>query len=215
MHQYKTFAQTLLLLSILNVVFAAPVLPSEVRDTGNDVVTVAENATTVSERRRGLPPDGTAPPQDSSPLSDRPPSHDSLPSEEPAGLQGSVPSSGSPLSHFFAADRQAPVHDSTMEASTSAHPLSAADEPAPAPVSNTEASTSSPRPVPVHDSTAEGSTAPHYTAITPDMLYKDPNHISVARKIAGFTLLGSIVTGIVLLSALQGNHHHNNTVSRP
>jgi hypothetical protein len=49
MHQYKTVTQTLLVLSILNLVFAAPVVPREARDTGNDVVVVANDVTTVSE----------------------------------------------------------------------------------------------------------------------------------------------------------------------
>ena len=203
MHQYKTIAQTLLLLSILNVVFAAPVVPLEVRDTDNDVVAVAEDATTVPETRRGLAPDGITPTLYPWTLPDGSPPHDSLPLEEPALSQGSAPSGGSP------SDVQAPVHDPTMEASTSTHPLSAAGEPAPVPVPNTEASTSSSRPVPVHDSTAEGSTTPHYTAITPNMLYKDPQHISTTRKIAGFALIASVVTAIVLMSALQGNHHNN------
>ena len=92
MRQYKTIAQirVLLLLSILNVVFAAPVVPLEVRDTDNDVVAVAEDAIIVSETRRGIPPDGTTPSQYSSPLSDGSPPHDSLPLEEPEPSQGSA-----------------------------------------------------------------------------------------------------------------------------
>ncbi|KAN0121094.1 hypothetical protein V8E52_003682 [Russula decolorans] len=216
MHQYKTIAQTLLLLSILNAVFAAPVVPQEVCDTDNDVMVIAEDATTVSERRQVIPPDGTTPSQYSSPLSDGSPPHDSLPLEEPALLQGSAPSSGSPSSHLSATDGQAPVHDSTMEASTSTHPLSAADEPAPVPVSNTEASTSSLQPLhvhsPVHGSTAEpaeGSTTPHYTAITPDMLHRDPNARSMTKKIGGLTLVGGVIAAVVLLSALHGNHNNS------
>src|SRR6267154_1185909 len=173
MHQYKTIAQTFLVLSILNVVFAAPVVPREVRETGNDVVVVAEDVTTVSGRRRGAStsPDGTTPSQ-YSPSSNGSPLHDSLPLEGSAPLQGSAPSTQS----------------------WSAHPLSAAGGPAPAnvPVSNTEASTSSHHsptmdgPVPVHDSTGEGSTSPHYTAVTLDMLKKDPpsKKVVAAKRIA-------------------------------
>jgi hypothetical protein len=190
MHQYKTIVQTLLVLSILNLVYAAPAVPQEVRDTGNDVVVVAEDVTTGSDRRRDVPlaPDGS-PPQDSEPSS------------------GPAPSP-----HLSATDGQVPVpvHDSTAEASTSAHPLSVADGPAPVPVSNTEASTSSHQPVPVHDSTAEGSTSPHYTVVTYDMLDKDPpsKKVLAAKKVAGFTLLFGTVAAVVLFSALH--HNHNN-----
>jgi hypothetical protein len=212
MHQYKTILQTLLVLSVLNVVFAAPVVPQEVRDTGKDVAVVAEDVTTLSERRRGTPPGGTTPSEySSSSSSDGSPPQDSLPLEGSAPLQGSAPLSWSaPSSHLSATDRQVPAQDSTTEASTSAHPLSAAEVPAPVPDSNTEASTSSHRPVPVQDSTAEGSPTPHYTAITPDMLYKDPNKMSMAQKIGGFAAITTFVTAIVLLSAL-GNKHGNNT----
>src|SRR6267154_462138 len=213
MHQYKTIAQTFLVLSILNVVFAAPVVPREVRETGNDVVVVAEDVTTVSERRRGAStsPDGTTPSQ-YSPSSNGSPPHDSLPLEGSTPLQGSAPSSWSaPSSHLSPMDGQVPVQDSTTEASTSAHPLSAAGGPAPAsvPVSNTEASTSSHHsstmdgPVPVHDSTGEGSTSPHYTAVTLDMLNKVPpsRKVVAAKRIAGLTLLVGSVALIAFLSA--------------
>jgi hypothetical protein len=175
MHQYKTITQTLLVLSILNLVFAAPVVRREARDTGNDVVVVANDVTTVSERR-GDATDGTTPLENSSPLSDAPSPHGSLPLGEPALLQGSASSSEpAPLSHVSAMDGQMVRVDST-----SAHPLSTAEGPAPTPVPITEASTSSDPlsstagPAPVPDSTAEGSTTPHYTAVTYDMLDRDP-----------------------------------------
>jgi len=232
MHQYKTMAQTLLVLSILNLVFAAPVVPREVHDTGDDVVVVAEDVATGSDRRRGAQPvgtTGTTPSQYPSSLSGGSPPHDSLPLDESAPFQGSASSSGpAPLSHLSATGGQMPVLDSTTEASTSAHPLSAAwdllhqktnrlnteasDGPAPAPTSNTEASTSSHRPVPVSASTAEGSTTPHYAQITPDMLHKDPTKKLVAQKFAAFGLLvavNAVATGIALYSVLHSNHKNS------
>ncbi|KAF8493290.1 hypothetical protein F5888DRAFT_848808 [Russula emetica] len=233
MHQYKTIAQTLLVLSVLKLVYAAPVVPQEVRDTGKDVVVVTKDVTTASERRRGSPPGGTAgttPSQYSSPLSDGSPPHEPLPLDESAPLQGSDPSSGSaPSSHLWVTDGQAPGHDSTTEASTSAHPLSAADGPAPdsnteastsahplsaadeithVPDSNTEASTSPQRPV-LHDSTVEGATTPHYTAVTYDMLNSDLPKKSVVKKIAGLTIIGGFVAAVVTFSLLYNNHHNN------
>ena len=206
-------AQTLLVLSILNLVFAVPVVP-QASDAGNYVVVATEDATTVSERRRrGTPPGGTTPSQYSSSPDGSPP-HDSLPLEESAEsalFQGSAPSS-----HLSATGEQVPVHDSTTEASTFAHPLSAADGPAPVPDSISEASTSShyssatDRPVPVHDSTAEGSTTPHYTAVTLDMLGNNPHERSKVQKIARFTLLAGITTAVVLFLALHKNHNNDN-----
>jgi hypothetical protein len=213
MHQYKTILQTLLVLSVLNVVFAAPVVPQEVRDTGKDVAVVAEDVTTLSERRRGTPPGGTTPSEySSSSSSDGSPPQDSLPLEGSAPLQGSAPLSWSaPSSHLSATDRQVPAQDSTTEASTSAHPLSAAEVPAPVPDSNTEASTSSLRPVPAEDSTAEGSTNSHYTAITPDMLHRDPNKVSTGRQIAGIALVFGIPAALVLFATFYHNHHSSNS----
>jgi hypothetical protein len=216
MHRYKTIVQTLLVLSTLNLVYAVPVVPQEVRDTSNDVGVVAEDVITGSDRRRGIPPGGTTgttSSQYSSSFPDGSPPHDSLPLDEPALLQGSEPASGpAPSSHLSATDGQVPVHESTTEASTFEieHPLSAAAHgQAPVPDSNTEASTSSQRPVPVHDSTAEGSTTPHYTAITPDMLHRDPHETSTARNIAGYTMVAGVVTAIVLLSVFYHNHNNN------
>jgi hypothetical protein len=56
MHQFKTIAQTLFVLSVLNFVFAAPAVPREAHDTRNNVV-----AEDVSERRRAasVSPGGT------------------------------------------------------------------------------------------------------------------------------------------------------------
>ena len=218
MRQYKTIVQTLVVLSILNLVYAAPVVPQEIRDTGNDVGVVAEDVTTESDRRRGIPLDGTTgttPSQYSPSFPDGSPPHDSLSLDKSALLQGSESSSGpAPSSHLSATDGQVPVHDSTTEASTfePEHPLSAAaDGQEPVHDSNTETSTSAQRPVPVpvHDSTAEGSTTPHYTAITPSMLYKDPHARSMASKIAGLTLFGGAITALVLYSVLHNNHHNS------
>ena len=115
MHQCKTIAQTLVVLSILNPVFAAAVVPREVRDTGNDVVVVTEDVTTVSERRRDTP-GGTTPSQYSSSLSGGSRPHDSLPSEGSALLQSPAPSS-----HLWATEGPAPVHNSTAKGSTTKH----------------------------------------------------------------------------------------------
>lgn len=232
MHQYKTIAQTLLVLSILNLVFAAPVVPREVRDRDNDVV--AEDGTTVSERRRATPLGGTTPSQYPSSSSDGSPPHGSFPLGGSAPLQGSVPSSESahlsatdghvpesdsiteastsahPLS---ATDGQVSVHDSTGEASTSAHPLPAADGAAPEPNSIMEASSTSSHhsvtdvPMPVPDSTVEGSTTKHYTAITLDMVGKDKKFYQKAtvQKIAGLTLIAGVSVGIAIYQALHKN----------
>jgi hypothetical protein len=220
MHQYKTIAQSLLVLSILNLVSAAPVVLREVRDTSNDVSVVAKDVTTVSERRRGLPPDGTAPSQSSSSSSDGSTPHDTLPVEgSSATLQNPAPSSGlAPLSHLSATNGQAPVHDLTMGPSTSANPLPAMDGSAPAPDSTAEGSTSArplsaaSGPVPLHDSTAEGPTTQHsgYSAVTLDMLEKEPKLYQnpKVKRIAGFTLIASVVAAFVLFSAL--NNKKNN-----
>jgi hypothetical protein len=211
MHQYKTVTQTLLVISILNLVFAAPVVRREARDTGNDVVVVANDVTTVSERRRDTT-DGTTPLENSPPLTDGPSPHGSLPLDESALLRGSASSSEpAPLSHVSGTDGQMVRVDST-----SAHPLSTVDGPAAAPVPNTEASTSShplstsAEPAPVPDSTAEESTTPHYTQVTYDMLNRDPpsNTLSTTRKVVGMTLISGDLIGALVLFALM--HHKNN-----
>ena len=193
MHQYKTFAQTLFILSIiLNLVSAAPVVPREVHETLKDVK--AEDAAGVPGRRRMISPDrgGTAPSQ----------------------YPSSPPPDGSPTPHLSAMD-EVPLRDPTTETSTSAHPLSAADEPGPVPDSNTGVSTSShpslaiDRPVSVPGSTAEGSATTHYAQITHDMLDPEPNfkwyQKPIVKKIAGITLLTVVIGGVLAFSAAQ-NH---------
>jgi len=197
MHQFKTTAQTLLVLSILNLVFASSVVIREALDIVNDVVVVAEDVTTVSERRRGaLPPEGP----------------------ESASVHSlDSPSGSTSSSHWLATDGQMPAHDlttethgaapvpdSTTEATTSAHPLSAANTPAPVPDSTTQPSTSSHQPVPVQGSAAEGRPPSPYTAVTYDMLQKDKKFYqkSVVQGIASLTLLGGVIVGFALLSAL-------------
>lgn len=190
MHQYRAIAQTLFVLSILNFVFAAPVVSREAHDTHNDSDVVAEDVTGVSERRRGLPPSGG----------------------KTLGQYLSSPPDGSPT-HDLSEMDDVPLRDS-MQASTSAHTLSAADGIAPVPDSNTGASTSSDpssatnRPVPVPGSTAEGSTTTHYTQVTHDMLEKEPKFYQkpLVKQIAGFSLMGTVVAAIVLLSALNNKH---------
>src|SRR5216684_1385833 len=193
MHHYKTFAQTLLFLSIFNLAFAAPVAVREINDTGDDVV-VAEGVATASVRRRGTEPGETAPPQYSSSSSSSPdgsPPHNSLPQEGSTSLQGLSPSGGSaPSPHLSTTDGPVPAHDSTMEASTSSQHVSATEGP-----------------VPLHDPTAEGPITTHYTPVTHDMLDKGPE--SATRKniktAGGVLLLTTVVAGIVLLEALHKN----------
>jgi hypothetical protein len=189
MHQYKRIAQTLLVLSILNLVYASPVVPQEVRDTGHDAVVVAEDVTNVSDRRRGTQPGGTT-----------------GTSQYPSSLSEEYLSAG--WNKLY----QKKTNNLNTEASTStsAHPLSAAGGPPPVPDSNAEASSSSHRPVPA--STAEGSTTPHYAQITPDMLHKDPTKKLVAQKFAAFGLLvavNAVATGIALYSVLHSNHKNS------
>jgi hypothetical protein len=221
MHQYKTIAKTLLVLSILNLAFAAPVVPQEVRDIGNGAVVVAEDVTNGSDRRRGTdtPPGGTT---------------GTTPSQYPPSLSDESLSAGwnklyqktnklnteaSTFAHPLSAagwPASAPVPDSTMEASTSAHPLSAADGPAHVPDSITEAPTSpdTGRPVPVPDSshsTAQGSTTPHYTAITSEMVMKDkkwyekPIAKEAAKGVAFLALVGAGAVGMWKLATLSSS----------
>jgi hypothetical protein len=187
MHQYKRIAQTLLVLSILNLAFASPVVPQEVRDIGHDAVVVAEDVTNVSDRRRGTEPGGTT-----------------GTSQYPPSLSEEYLSAG--WNKLYQKTNKLNTEAST---STSAHPLSAAGGPPPPPVpdSNAVASSSSHRPVPA--STAEGSTTPHYDQITPDMALKDPRRKILVKKIAGVGLMAAVVTGIVLMSALNGGHRNN------
>src|SRR5712691_4314205 len=95
MHQYKTVAQMLLILSIFNLVLAAPVV-RETRDANaahdNVVVPVVmRNLAAMSKERRGGS-DGSAPSDSSPPLPHGSPSHSSPP------LPGeSTPLDASPL----------------------------------------------------------------------------------------------------------------------
>jgi hypothetical protein len=190
MHQYKTMAQTLLVFSILNLVFAAPVVPQE-HDTGGDIVVVPEDVATGSDRQRGTPPGGTT---------------GTTPSQYPSSL-----SDGSPHPLSAAWDL---LHQKTNRLNTGA-----SDGPAPVPDSNTEASTSSHQPVPVPDSTADRSrtTSQHYTAITPDMLYTFPHRwptgTGTALKAVGVDLFGAAAVAgfVVLLKLPPAGSHSNNT----
>ena len=209
MHQYKPIAQTLLVLSIFNLVFASSVVLREALDTGNDVVVVAGDVTTVSLRRRGtLPPEapGSASVHSSDPSSGSTSSSHLLATDGQMPVQDwtteKTPTIAHPLS---AAHGAAPVPDSTTEASTSAHPLSAANTPAPVPDSITQASTSSHQPVPVHGSAAEGRPPSGYSVVTYDMLTKDKKFYekTAVRRIAGLTLFGGAILALVLYSTLH------------
>jgi hypothetical protein len=191
MHQYKTITQTLFLLSILNLVFAAPLVPREVHDTPNDVV--AEDGSGGSERRRELQPAGS---------SETPPQYPSDP--QPDGLQHTPQSS---------AIEKATLLDPTMETSTSAQPSSesAVDRPAPVPDSNTGASTSShsslatDRPASVSDSRAGGSTTTSYTTVSHDMVDKKPKFYQ-KPLVRGVAVIATLVAAYVAFVELSGKH---------
>jgi hypothetical protein len=194
MHQYKTFAQTLLFLSIFNLAFAAPVAVQEKSDTGDGVVVLAEGVATASVRRGGTEPGEIAPPQYSSSSPNGSPPHNPLPQEGSTSLQGLSPSGGSaPSPYLPATDGPVPAHDSTMEGSTPSQHVSATDGP-----------------VSVHGSTAEVSTATPYTQVTHDMLSKDPESAKMKKiKTAGGVLgLTAVIAGIVLLETLHTNDNH-------
>jgi len=190
MHQNRTIVQTLLILSILNLAFAAPVVVQEIHDRRDDVV--AALAESVSERRGDPEPGGLAlsqyPSSSSPPPADASPPHHSLPLEESGFLQGSPPSDGSaPPSHLSPTVGPAPVHDSMTEGTTSAAPhLSATD-----------------RPVTEHGPVLEGSASMHHW-IEPDMLFKGPHVDSPMVKNlktgAGVLILGGIIGGLVWAS---------------
>ena len=194
MHQYKTITQTLFLLSILNLVFAAPLVPREVHDRLNDVV--AEDVSGGSESRRELQPAGSS-------------------ETTPPGFPSSPPSDGFQHTPQSSAIEKATLLDPTMETSTSAQPLSesAVDRPAPVHDSNTGTSTSShpslatDRPASVSDSRAGGSTTTPYTTVTHDMLDKTPKFYQnpVVKKIAGLTFFTSIIAAYVTFVALNGH----------
>jgi hypothetical protein len=175
MHQYKTIAQTLFVLSILNFVYAAPVL-REAHDTLNEVV-APEDVISVSNRRRGA----LAPETD-----------------------------GSPTTHLSATD-EVPLPDSTtVRVPTTEHPLSTTEGPVLVPDPNTPSTSSPPplaaeRPVSVPGSTLRGSTTSGYTQVTHDMLSKDLKFYQrpTVKKIAGFSLIASVVAAIVLFSSLN------------
>jgi hypothetical protein len=207
MHQYKTITQILLVLSILNSVFAAPTVPREARDTGNDVVVVADDVTAVSGRRRGETSSSQHPP----PVSDGSPLHGSLPLYDSASFQGSGSSSKpAPLSPVSATDGEILRVDAT-----DTHPLSTADGHATVPISNTEESTpfhpssSTASPAPVHDSTAAGPKTSQYTVVTYDMLDKDPpsKEVVATKKYLGLALFAGAVGGVALLSLLHNKHN--------
>ncbi len=193
MHQNRTIVQALLILSILNLAFAAPVVVQEIHDRRDDVV--AALAESVSERRGDPEPGGLAlsqyPSSSSPPPADASPPHHSLPLEESGFLQGSPLSDGSaPPSHLSQTVGPAPVHDSTTEGSTSVAPqLSATD-----------------RPVPEHGPVIEGS-APTQHWIEPNMLLRVPHvdspRVKIFKMVAGLTLLTTVVGGIVIWSALS------------
>ena len=101
MHQYKTVAQILLILSIFNIVFAIPV-EREIYDAHDGVVVpvVVRNVAAMSKERRheldGTPSVSSPPPPDVPPSDEPAPLHESLspPPGEPAALGVSSPPGG-------------------------------------------------------------------------------------------------------------------------
>ena len=96
MHQYKTIIQILLFLSILNLVYAAP---------------VPRVVTTGSDRRRGTPPGGTTPLQGPAPSSESAPL--STDGQVPVPDSNTEASTSSP-----ATNKPVSVSDSTAGGST-------------------------------------------------------------------------------------------------
>lgn len=202
MHQYKTLAQTLFVLSVLNSVFAAPAVSQDVHDGRNDVE--SEDVIGLSETRRGLP--GAAP---------------GTPPDVPPGgatlghyLSSTLPD-GSPMPNLSEMD-DVPLRDPATPSSAPVHPPSAADGgTAHVLGSNTGASTSSGpspatnRPVSGPGSTAEGSTTAGYTQVTHDMLTKDPKFYQkpLVKKVAGFGLMTAFVASLVLFEALNNRNN--------
>ena len=194
MHQYRTIVQILLVLSILNPAFAAPIR----RET-----TDGTSSSGVSPQNNPLPLEGSVPVQDSTteaststhPLSatnGQVPAHDSI---------TEASTSAHPLS---ATDGQVPAHDSITEASTSAHPMSAPDSQVPAHDSTAGSSAQpamNPRPVPaeVPAVIAEGSTAEHWVPISHPPWYKKP---AVKKAAIGVLSVAAVATWIAEYTGL-------------
>ena len=142
MLQHKIAAQILLILSIFNIVIAAPVV-REIHETHDDEVVpvVVRNVEVMSEERRGSESEGPTPSDSSTPLPDgstlshsSPPLPDgstplftSSPSDEPASLNerptrpvaggpasGSLAVSSPPGEMVPATDEPVPIHSTLM-----------------------------------------------------------------------------------------------------
>ncbi|KAI0271742.1 hypothetical protein BGY98DRAFT_1006290 [Russula aff. rugulosa BPL654] len=117
MHQYKTIAQMLLLLSIFNLVLGAPVV-REIYEARDDraVPVVARNVAVMSKQRSQVdsdmptPSHSSPPPQDGSTTSNFPPpvSDESTPSHPPLPL----PDGSKPLYASSPSDGEASLHGS-------------------------------------------------------------------------------------------------------
>ena len=224
MHQYRTIAQTLFVLSVLNnLVFAAPVVvPQDAHDTvdtGDNVI--VDDVATVLER--GAETELTQYPSSSPPPPPGPdgsPSHGSSPLDKSALAPSSVAARPPDLSAYIElyrkkmiAEGKAPMQDSTTVASkSSARPLSMAGGPAPVPGSNTGPSTSS-RPGPSSATGVPdwGSKNSPYDPVTLDMVEKDKKFYQTltAKRLGGAAFFATVITGFVLLSTLQGKHKDN------
>jgi hypothetical protein len=198
MHQYKTVAQILLILSIFNLVFAAPVV-REKYDAHDDMVApvVVRNVAAISKERRQSGSDEPTPSHSSPPPPDgSTPSHSSSPSPDgPTPLQGSSLSDGPAL---------APLHESPLPPGGAA--ALAVSTPPGGTASSPVVPVSDP-PVPVHST----STTQHYTAVTHDMLTAD--RLSPQAEMKRYkALTKAVVVGgtiIVITGSLLWHNRHN------
>ena len=200
MHQHKTIAQILLVFSVFNLAFAAPVV-REIYDAHDDamVPVVVRNVAAMSKERRTV--------SDASPSSSSPPPPDgSTPSgshpSPPPPPDGSTPLQGSAPSDE---PEPVPLHDSESP-SLSGGPAALAVSP-PGETASLPVAPASNQPVPVHPE----STSQHYTAITHDML--GPDRLSPEAEMKRFQTLAKVVviggTIIAIAGGLLWNNRHN------
>jgi hypothetical protein len=190
MHQYKTVAQILLILSIFNLVFAIPVV-REIDHVHGDVVVpvavpvavrnvAATLAATSKERRED--PDGT-------PSHSSPPPPDGSASSLPPPLDGSAPSLPPPAPGWSLSDGAAPLHESPP--SPPGGPAASAVSPPPDRTASLPAVPASGRPVPSQ-----------HTAQAPDPAQAETEHqlenLKLLGRLANFNAAVLIIAGGVL-----------------
>jgi hypothetical protein len=183
MHQYKTVAHILLILSIFNLVFAIPVV-REIGDAHDDLMVsvVVRSVAATSKERREEDPDGM--PSHSSPLPDGstpspPPPDGSTPSHSSPPLQNGSPSDGAALLH------ESPPPPPGGPAALAVSPPPGETAPLPVPASG--------RPVPSQ-----------HTAITHDTLALDPALAEKERRLKNIKLMGVVLAADVAVAAIGG-----------